>query len=156
MAPIILFVPGLWEGPTVFTKVSYLLQAKNFNTLTVTLPSTGTSSPGNPSIHDDEAAIRTVVQERVEEGKEVLMVLHCAGGFLGSAAIEGLTAKSRKEQGKNGGVIGIVFLSAGIAEVGYQQTDRPFMEFDVSCFSLASHDPNTSLRLNDQWHLQRA
>jgi len=146
MPPTIVFIPGLWETPAVFTSVISFLHSKGFETLTVSLPSTGTSSPGNPSMHDDERAIRTIVQRLVEkEEKEVLMVCHSAGGFLGSAAIEGLSKKSIKEKEKVGGVVGIVFLSAGIVDVGYQHVTMPFMEFDREKGIMTCVSPSTTL-----------
>ena len=58
MSLTILFVPGYWEGPTVFADVSSRLESKGFKTDFATLPSTGTTFLGNPSMHDDIAAIR--------------------------------------------------------------------------------------------------
>ncbi|KUJ08555.1 alpha/beta-hydrolase [Mollisia scopiformis] len=126
--PTIVFIPGIWEGPTVFTGVSNTVSSLGFQTQAVSLPSTGSRSPGNPSMKDDEAAIRAVVKKLVEEEeKEVLMVMHSAGGFLGSAAIEGL---GRKE-GRKGGVVKLVFLCAGIAEVGHFHAALPFMDLET-------------------------
>ena len=126
----ILFVPGLWEGPKVFTHVSTLLHAQGYTTQTTTLPSTGTTSPGNPSMADDEAAIRTVVKTLVErEQKTVVLVCHSAGGFLGSAAISGLSSKARKDAGEEGGVAKIVFLTAGLGPEGHVHTPLPFFDF---------------------------
>lgn len=128
--PNILFVPGLWEGPNVFTHISALLQAQGYLTQTATLPSTGTTSPGNPSMADDEAAIHTVVKKLVEEeGKSVVLVCHSAGGFLGSAAISGLSSKARNSKGETGGIGKIVFLTAGLGPEGHVHAPLPFMDF---------------------------
>lgn len=84
-------------------------------------------------MRDDEAAIRSVLQKLiVEEEKDVVMVMHSAGGFLGSAATEGLDRKKREKEGKKGGVVRFVFLCAGIAEKGQFHADRPFMDLEVS------------------------
>lgn len=132
--PTILFVPGLWEGPTVFSQVITSLSSLGYPTQTAPLLSTGTRSPGNPSMKDDETFIRSVVQKLVEdEEKEIVMVMHSAGGFLGSGAIEGLGLKKRAEEGKKGGVRKLVFLCAGIAPVGHTHVDLPFMDFEVRC-----------------------
>jgi pimeloyl-ACP methyl ester carboxylesterase len=132
--PTIVFVPGIWEGPTVFTSLSTTLQALGYPTDTATLPSTGTSSPGNPSMRDDEQAIRYIVKRLViDEEKTVILVCHSAGGFLGSGTIEGLSAKNLKKKGAKGGVAKIVFLAAGLAAEGYVHGKMPFMDFVVSC-----------------------
>lgn len=133
--PTIVFVPGLWEGPTVFSQVANILSSHNYPTQAVSLASTGTRSPNNPSMKDDETVIRSVVQKLVEEEEEkVVLVMHSAGGFLGSGAIEGLDQVERKGKGMGGGVITLVFLAAGVAEVGYQHVDLPFMDSKVSCY----------------------
>lgn len=83
MAPTILFVPG----PTVFSVVSSLLTKDGFRTETAVLPSTGTTSPGNPGMKDDIAAGRKHLQSVVSREEDVVLVLHSAGGFLGSEAM---------------------------------------------------------------------
>ncbi|GLA63415.1 hypothetical protein AtubIFM54640_004562 [Aspergillus tubingensis] len=122
MAPTILFVPGFWEGPKVFTPVCDLLQADGFRTEVCTLPSTGTTSPGNPAMTDDIAAVRDHLTSIVQRGEEVILVLHSAGGFLGSAAMEGLS-KSAVGQG---GLVKIVFLAAAVFPEGHEHEDLPF------------------------------
>ena len=136
MPPTILFVPGLWEGPTVFESVAGLLQtggrAEGLSTEIASLVSTGKTSPGNPTMKDDVAAVHTHLKSLIEEaGKEVLLVVHSAGGFIGSEAMEGMAAKGRKEGGLNGGVVGIVFLAAGVAPEGYEHGPLPFFEVKV-------------------------
>ncbi|KAE8325072.1 Alpha/beta hydrolase fold-1 [Aspergillus sergii] len=124
--PTILIIPGLWEGPTVFNPVSALLTASNLKTEIATLPSTGTISPGNPSLKDDVLAVRTHIEKLVQQGENVLLVLHSAGGFIGSEAMEGLTEKDREARGLSGGVVGIVFVAAAVVEKGYVHGDLPF------------------------------
>lgn len=133
--PTILLVPGLWEGPTVFSQVISSLSSLGYPTETAPLISTGTRSPGNPGMKDDTAAIRLVVQKLVEEEeKEVVMVLHSAGGFLGSSATEGLTLEKRAQEGKTGGVRKFVFLCAGIMPLGQTHVDLPFFDLEVRHF----------------------
>lgn len=127
MSPTILFVPGFWEGPKVFTPVCDLLQAAGFKTDVCTLPSTGTISPGNPAMADDIAAVRDHLTSIVQRGEEVILVLHSAGGFLGSAAMEGLS-KSAVGQG---GVVKIVFLTAAVFPEGHEHEDMPFAVVEV-------------------------
>ncbi len=84
---------------------------------------------------DDVAAIRSVVQKVVEQdgGTEVLMVLHSAGGFLGSMAIEGLSVNERKAAGgQRGGVRRLVFVAGAVWEEGFRHGPLPFFEYRVS------------------------
>lgn len=135
MAPTILFVPGFWEGPAPFARVTTLLQSAGYPTQTATLPSTGTSSPGNPSMKDDIAAVRSRITELVDDdagGTTVVLVLHSAGGFVGSNAAEGLDVKARQGAGLKGGVCRIVFLTGAVFPVGYRHAPLPFFTYDVS------------------------
>jgi pimeloyl-ACP methyl ester carboxylesterase len=139
MATTLFFVPGLWEGPTVFTQVSKVLSSPphNFNTHLASLRSTGTQSPGNPSMKDDIIALRSVIKNLVEVAqKEVVLVLHSAGGFLGSEAMMGYDRKAREAQGLKGGVRGIVFVAGAVAPKRHLHTPLPFMDFKVRLGSI--------------------
>jgi pimeloyl-ACP methyl ester carboxylesterase len=129
--PTIVFVPGLWEGPMVYSQVESSLKALGYPTHLCSLLSTGTKSPGNPSMKDDIEAIRSDLLRLVEEGKDLVLVLHSAGGFLGSEAMEGLDAKSRNARGAKGGVKGIAFLTAGVAPKGHSHSLHPPPFFDL-------------------------
>ena len=98
MASTIVFVPRMWEGSAPFSHVASLLQAEGYPTEIATLHSTGTVSPGNPSMRDDIAAIRSTIINLVEKGQHVVLVLHSAGEYLGSNAVEGLSLKADKRR----------------------------------------------------------
>ncbi|KAJ5703611.1 hypothetical protein N7493_011536 [Penicillium malachiteum] len=123
MAPVVLFVPGFWEGPSVFNKVTSLLEADGIATEVAELPSTGKTSPGNPTMKDDIAAVGNHIEGVLETGNDALLVLHSAGGFLGSEAMQGLDKKSR---GEEPGVVGIVFLAGAVFPEGYEHQPLPF------------------------------
>lgn len=121
------------KGPEVFDNLSSELTSAGYgNVYVVKLKSTGTWSPGNPSMDSDIARIRQKLEPFVEKGNEIIMVLHSAGGFLGSNAFEGLSEKARKNEGLAGGVKGIVFVSAAIYPEGFHHGDLPFAMVDVS------------------------
>lgn len=127
MSQTILLVPGFWEGAAPFADVSSRLQAKGSQTRVALLPSTGTTSPGNPSMEDDFAAIRQEVSGPVDAKQEIIMVLHSGGSFLGSNAIEGLTA-----QGSKIGVPHMVFLAGAVFPEGFEHSPLPFYDIKVS------------------------
>ena len=137
-SPTILLVSGFWEDPETYAECRSLLKKSGYETTAIGLSSRGHVSPGNPSMDDDIAAIRTPVQKLVESSKEVILVLHSAAGFLGSAAIESLNASARKAQGLAGGVAKIVFLAAGVAPEGADMENPPFAEIKVRSWLLAA------------------
>ena len=131
MAPTIIVVPGFWEGSAPFLHVASLLQAEGYQTEIDTLPSTGTVSPGNPNMYDDIAAIRSIIMKLVEKGQHIVLVLHSAGGFLGSNAIEGLSLKARQEKELPGGVSKIVFVVGAVFPEWGKHAPLPFFTYDV-------------------------
>ena len=69
---------------------------------------TGTTAADGLTVKDDTAAIARDLAATVEMAgvDGVIVFLHSAGGFLCSAAMQGLTATSMRAAGRNGGVRG--------------------------------------------------
>lgn len=133
--PTIVLIPGLWEGPIVFSSLARALSSPphSLPTLSVTLPSTGTTSPGNGTLQADVRAIRAQIEPLITAGRDVVLVMHSAGGFLGCNAVEGWArGAARRRQGAEGGVVRLVFLAAGLLPEGEVHGDLPFMQKDVS------------------------
>ena len=139
MAPTILFVPGFWEGSAPFSDVASLLQAQGYPTEIATLPSTGTVSPGNPSMKDDIDAIHSTVTKIVDKGHHVVLVLHAEGGTLGSAAIKGLSLAARREKRLEGGVSMIVFVVGSIFAEGYDYATQTAPS--TQCYDAVRSEP---------------
>jgi alpha-beta hydrolase superfamily lysophospholipase len=131
MPSTIVFVPGIWEGTAPFADVTEQLSSQGYTVQMAKLVSTGTVSPGNPSIEDDAAAIRAVIEKLTSASQDIVLVLHSAGGFLGSMAIEGLTHKAFQSKGLKGGVAKIVFITGAILPEGTTHTLPPFAYHDV-------------------------
>ncbi|KAL8689910.1 MAG: hypothetical protein Q9218_004529 [Villophora microphyllina] len=129
----IVFVPGLWVGPSVYSAIAHTFEAApyNYTTRTVPLRSTGTTSPGNPSMQDDVQGIHDALLGLFDspQPQHVLLVLHSAAGFLGASAMKGLSVRERDANGQKGGVTGIVFMSAGVFPEGFHHQPLPFMDF---------------------------
>lgn len=129
--PTILIVPGLWEGPSAFEPLAAVLRKAGYTVHTASLVSCGTVSPGNPSMKDDVHGIRKQLQSLVDTGDDVVLVLHSAGGFLGSEAMDGLDKSTRAAESKAGGVVKIIFLAAAVLPRGYEHQALPFAEEKV-------------------------
>ncbi|KAF4495002.1 hypothetical protein FAGAP_8828 [Fusarium agapanthi] len=148
MAPIIFIVPGFYEGPTVFQPLANSLNGQGFKTAITTISSTGKTLPNSPTMDDDIANISKdltlVVEQAGEEG--IVAVMHSAGGFIGSAALKGLTFKARQDAEKSGGAKKIIFITAGITPEGFEEGPmeffdyhaRPSIPFAFPCFYPAS------------------
>ena len=82
-------------------------------------------------MEDDIAAIRSAVKSLVDQGRELVLVLHSGGGFLGSNAIEGLTLPPREKEGLAGGVKKIVFIAGAVFVEGFEHKPLPFFKIEV-------------------------
>ena len=82
-------------------------------------------------MHDDIQAIRATIEPLIEEGKELLLVMHSASEFLGFNTIEGLSTKERVTAGNKGGVQKLVFLAGVLLDEGVQHGPLPFFDYQV-------------------------
>ncbi|KAF2035401.1 hypothetical protein EK21DRAFT_54499 [Setomelanomma holmii] len=128
-SPAIVIVPGLWEtGSGVFDQLVAKLKEQELEVVVAELRSTGHGSSDIITLQDDIVGIRSYIEPLVSKGREVVVAAHSAGGFSGSAAVEGLTRKSRNEAGQAGGVIGFAFICAGVYSRGATTVPPPFFE----------------------------
>ena len=143
--PTLVFIPGMWEGPTVFSDVLHILQTKhNYPTHVIPLVSTGTNGPTAKTYTDDVASIRSAVQDLVEkQSKELLLIMHSAGAYTGSDAIKDLGLPFRKSHGLQGGVRKLVYLSGGLLPEDADHPPVPF--FETTGEKMHSRDPIPSL-----------
>lgn len=116
--PTIVLVPGAWHGPSTFAFLTPLLQAQKFHVIAVPqLPCINSALP----IAADIVALRAILLGLVDQGKDVVLVLHSYAGVVGIQAACGLAkgAKTLDGEGKGkGGVVKMVFLSANVPKVG--------------------------------------
>ncbi|KAL2827112.1 Alpha/Beta hydrolase protein [Aspergillus pseudoustus] len=129
--PTIVIVPGLWLGPKPYELlVEEMKKAVPSLTEFVYAPlvSTGTSSPGNPSMYDDAMGIREVIKPLVESGKRLVVIGHSAGAFLSAMATEDLEVGEKLATPSGGGVERFVFIAGGILPVGATHPETTFVE----------------------------
>ncbi|KAL3492470.1 hypothetical protein BJX62DRAFT_224610 [Aspergillus germanicus] len=95
------------------------------------LISTGTSSPGNPTMYDDAMGIREIIKPLVEVGKRLVIVGHSAGAFLSGMAMEGLEVGGELAAptgAGGGGVERFVFIAGGILPLGAPHPELGFLD----------------------------
>ncbi|KUI72515.1 Pyrethroid hydrolase [Cytospora mali] len=110
--PTIVIVPGAWQLTTGYAPFTDLLRQSGFDTECVAMPSTGGTQLPLTGLAEDIAAVRAVIQSLVDAGKEVVLLVHSAGGVSGSGAVRGLDVKTRKEAGLSGGVTRVIYMAA--------------------------------------------
>ncbi|KIX09789.1 uncharacterized protein Z518_00870 [Rhinocladiella mackenziei CBS 650.93] len=109
--PVVVFVPGAWHPPSCFNMVMERLEAAGYETKGVTLASVGAAEPLT-DFQPDVQAIQSVMTPIIDQGKDILLVVHSYGGVVGNEAVRGLDKASREKEGKKGGVSHIYFCCA--------------------------------------------
>lgn len=124
--PAFLFVPGAWHQPTVFQPLANLLSTKGYNSSFLSLPSVG-ANPGLPDFSADVGALTSLINARLSQGEDLILVLWSYGSIPGTEAVVPAMLKSaREKEGLKGGVVHLVFLAAPILPVGMSvQKSRP-------------------------------
>lgn len=113
----VLFVPGAWHSPDCFDEIIQSLEAANYATCKINLPSV------NPPTHyldfaADVAHIRAHIEAAADAGQNVVVVVHSYGSLPSNEAIKGLDIKSRREKGLKGGVTHLFFCCSFIIPEG--------------------------------------
>lgn len=140
--PTICLVPGAYHTSVSFESLKNSLGALSHPSTAYTLPSIASSKPFSADAIADGVFIRSKLEDLIEAGKDVVLVAHSYGGIPGAAAASGLSKKKRQQQGKQGGVIGLVLISALLTKEGescYQKMqglDLSYTTYNVRVYSL--------------------
>ncbi|KAG8672768.1 hypothetical protein FPOAC2_06172 [Fusarium poae] len=115
--PRIVLAPGAWHSASCYDDLREALHSRGWKTDSVDYPSVG-AEPPTKGLDDDAAALRNVLQRLVDDGEQIVLVVHSYGGLVGANAVKGLGYHQRCEQGLPGGVIMYVYMAAFVAPVG--------------------------------------
>ena len=108
----ITLVPGAFYNPDYFSTFQAQLERRGFHTIAIALLSVGSDDPASCSAQKDADFIRnTAIVPLVDEGKQVVILMHSYGVIPGSAA-RGLGEEQRSREGLQGGVVGLIYISA--------------------------------------------
>ncbi|KAE8149500.1 alpha/beta-hydrolase [Aspergillus avenaceus] len=109
--PTIVIIPGAWHCPKHYQHLIDRLHKNNYEATAVTLPSVN-SSPAHTSWDQDAQAIRQVILEKLDGGKNVIALAHSFGGVAMSEAVKGLGKDVRERQGLKCGVVRLIYMCA--------------------------------------------
>lgn len=109
--PVIVIVPGAWHRPQHFKHLIERFNKVNYEAVGVDLPSVD-SSPPLETWEQDAQAVRKVILEHLDAGKNVIALAHSFGGIPMSEAVKGLGKESREKQGLESAVIRLVYMCA--------------------------------------------
>ena len=147
--PTILLVHGAWHSSSIWGPLRELLTSHSYPSVAVDLPSPGSAPPCD--LQDDVAVVREALMKLiVDEGKEVVLVMHSYGGVVGGASTEGLEKAYREKLEQKGGIVACVFILVFLVGVG-QSLFSLFVEppswqyLDVSYSKLFHHQMGSHL-----------
>ena len=118
--PSLLFVPGAWHDLSCFMPTTSILEKEGYTCDLIALPSIGSERRGDQPPQDwnaDVEEIRQRVMKHLDNGTDVVLVLHSYGGTVGSEAMKGLGRKDRESAGMKTAVLRMVYLSALVLDV---------------------------------------
>ena len=117
--PTLVLIPTAWHSPVHYVALFDLLTDAGYPTLSQAPPSVDPHLALNVHVATDEAFIRdNLLLPLLEEGKDVVLVLHGYGASPGAAAAVGLSKKERANQDRKGGVIGLVVVAGFVFAEG--------------------------------------
>ena len=112
--PTIVFIPGAFHTPAHFRPMSTLLQEASFPTITISRQTVGIQA-ATSSKRDDARIIRSVLEKLIEEeGKDVILAPHSAGGIVGCQTASGLE-RSRRLKNQNGRIVHVLYSSPSVS-----------------------------------------
>ena len=131
--PTIVLIPGSFcSAALLWNDVIDKLHGAGYEAIAVELMTVSPpSTTPAKTMADDAAHIHGVVEALADEGKEVLMVMSSYGGIPATQAGKNLTRKERRQQGKGGGIIGLVYCSSLLINEG-ETSDDSFAPFPRS------------------------
>lgn len=118
--PVFVLTAGFWHTGKSYAPLTDRLQQSGYEAVALTHPSTGPEKIEEVTVDDDVQHLRNEILKWTEQGREVVVIAHSYGGIPGQAAPQGLSRQDYEKQGKKGGVIGLIFLSAFIIPYGVQ------------------------------------
>ena len=122
--PTIIIVGGAWHGPLHYASLSSALARHGYDTVCERNPSCDPHEPSIQSVQKDSVAIRdNLLLPLIDNGQDVIMVMHSYGGMEGSGAAQGQSKKDRTAKGLKGGVVGLVYIAAFVLGEGVRVSD---------------------------------
>lgn len=146
--PTILFVPGAWHRSACYSPVIQKLQAQGYDTATAELASVG-PVPGLQTWADDIANIEKELTALADAGKSIVVVAHSYGSLPAGEAVKGFLLRKREVEGKKGGVVHFVYVSAFVLPPDTSLMDAlggkdlPWFQVSESKLEVEAEDPAT-------------
>ena len=81
--PTILIIHGAWHHPGYFSSVINLLEKQGYDVVCPHLPTCNNDEKPTKSLEDDVAVIRNTASKLIDDGHEIVALMHSYGGVVG-------------------------------------------------------------------------
>lgn len=117
--PVLVIVPGNFSLPRFWSAIQRSVEDKGYPVEVVPLQSSREEriDPA-PGLADDVKEAQSVLNKHINQGKDVVMLMHSYGGMVGTEATRGLSRNEREKAGLKGGITRLIFLAAIFAPPG--------------------------------------
>ncbi|KAF9776516.1 hypothetical protein IL306_005268 [Fusarium sp. DS 682] len=117
--PALVIVPGNFSLPRFWSNIQQSVQDKGYPVDVVALKSSREErvDPA-PGLADDVKEASSVLSNHINQGNDVVLLMHSYGGMVGTEATRGLSRVEREKAGLKGGIVRLVFLAAIFAPPG--------------------------------------
>ena len=99
--PTFLFIPGAWHFPAYFDPLIAYLSEHGYSSVAVTLPAVN-SSPAATSLQPDVDAAAAALAALLDDGADVVVVMHSYGGMVGTDAVGRVVKERASADGSEG------------------------------------------------------
>ena len=122
--PSIVIFPGSFSVPEQFKGLADILRSNGYETIVGALQSAGRRDPlPAASLYDDAANFSEIITKLADEGKDIVLLPHSYGGMVANESAKGLLKSERAANGKPGGIVRIVYISAVVPLEGNSTAD---------------------------------
>jgi pimeloyl-ACP methyl ester carboxylesterase len=109
--PQIVLVPGAAHTPECMVPLMDKLRALGYTTHCRQMASVDNPNPP-ADLSEDIAVVRSVVEEAIGQGNDVIIVPHSWGGVVTGTALQGVSKQEREAEGLKGGVTRIAYMAS--------------------------------------------
>ncbi|KAH8716849.1 Alpha/beta hydrolase fold-1 [Phaeosphaeriaceae sp. PMI808] len=102
--------------------VSRKLEDAGYKIFARDMPAVGSTSPSK-DLTEDIAALRSLVEQAIGDGNNVIPIVHSWGGIVACTGLSGLGKKERAAEGKKGGIVRVGYMAAFIVPEGTSLMD---------------------------------
>ncbi|KAA8571254.1 hypothetical protein EYC84_000584 [Monilinia fructicola] len=142
--PIILFFPGAFHTTNAFMPVKTILEEKSYSCiLSPNAPSLRNSDFTGVDLDTDVSYFReSVILPLLDDGKELVLVMHSYAGASAGGAVQGLSISERQAAGQKGGICGLICISAICLPAGFSIQEMLQMTDELAPWTIV--DPEKS------------